>query len=412
MGGDKGKGKGKGEGKARDGDVVYRRPSKKDRDRLKALGLWPPPKGGKGKASGSKGKGPDPGSRTREPSPPNRGGDDQGATPEVAPRPLPGREASTSGESSSTLPTLLALQLRRPTKGPRPVRELRCRPCPHGLSSPGQRKAVQIRGAAVRPRARLTADTSPADPPRQGRRTQGVPFKQHRNGRPSGGDRGYDPPCPGSGKVRREGRAENPHRSHGWPTHRGGLGAAGRVSARRKPEKCLRGRATCQGSCVAGGGHGRAHQASHGWLAQVGDALFLEEFPRCAGLSLLGIGGSRATFLAPGDSALVWKLTSAEDEPNRMAGHGLELLLRTYLPGIFASRTRLVGDGLLDIRSWGTIRVEILEMERLQPMPPEPSPSQIIHMAFVILAFSSAGIMIRDFNKHNWGVRRFSNDGD
>ena len=56
MGGDKGKGKG--EGQARDGEVVYRRPSKKDRDRLKALGLWPPPKGGKGKASGSKGKGP------------------------------------------------------------------------------------------------------------------------------------------------------------------------------------------------------------------------------------------------------------------------------------------------------------------------------------------------------------------
>ena len=87
---------------------------------------------------------------------------------------------------------------------------------------------------------------------------------------------------------------------------------------------------------------------------------------------------------------------------------GLELLLGTYLPGIFASRTRLVGDGLLDIRSWGTIRVEILEMERLQPTPPEPSSSQIIHMAFVILAFSSAGIMTRDLNKHNWGVRRFS----
>ena len=65
----------------------------------------------------------------------------------------------------------------------------------------------------------------------------------------------------------------------------------------------------------------------------------------------------------------------------------------------------------MDIRSWGTIRVEILEMERLQPMPPEPSSSQIIHMAFVILAFSSAGIMTRDLNKHNWGVRRFSNDG-
>ena len=91
----------------------------------------------------------------------------------------------------------------------------------------------------------------------------------------------------------------------------------------------------------------------------MGDALFLDDFPRCAGLSLLGIGGSRATFLAPDDSALVWKLTSVEDEPNRRAGHGLELLLGTYLPGIFASRTRLVGDGLLDIRSWGTIRVEI-----------------------------------------------------
>ena len=52
MGGDKGKGKG--EGKARDNDVVYRRPSRKDRDRLKALGLWPPPKGGKGRLLGQK----------------------------------------------------------------------------------------------------------------------------------------------------------------------------------------------------------------------------------------------------------------------------------------------------------------------------------------------------------------------
>ena len=64
-----------------------------------------------------------------------------------------------------------------------------------------------------------------------------------------------------------------------------------------------------------------------------------------------------------------------------------------------------------DIRSWGTIRVEILEMERLRPMSPEPSSSQIIHMAFVILAFSSAGILTRDLNKHNWGIRRFSSDG-
>ena len=69
MGGDKGKGKG--EGKARDGDVVYRRPSKKDRDRLKALELWPPPKGGKGKAPA--------GSQPREPSPPNRQGTELGA---------------------------------------------------------------------------------------------------------------------------------------------------------------------------------------------------------------------------------------------------------------------------------------------------------------------------------------------
>ena len=44
-------------------------------------------------------------------------------------------------------------------------------------------------------------------------------------------------------------------------------------------------------------------------------------------------------------------------------------------------------------------------------MSPEPSSSQIIHMAFVILAFSSAGILTRDLNKHNWGIRKFSSDG-
>ena len=32
-------------------------------------------------------------------------------------------------------------------------------------------------------------------------------------------------------------------------------------------------------------------------------------------------------------------------------------------------------------------------------------------MAFIILAFSSAGILTRDLNKHNWGVRRYSADG-
>ena len=69
---------------------------------------------------------------------------------------------------------------------------------------------------------------------------------------------------PGNGKFRRQGRAENPHRGHGWPEHQGGFGAAGRDSTRRNPEgECLRGRATCQGTCVAGGGHGRAHQALH-----------------------------------------------------------------------------------------------------------------------------------------------------
>ena len=60
------------------------------------------------------------------------------------------------------------------------------------------------------------------------------------------------------------------------------------------------------------------------WLAQVGDALFLDEFPGRGSFSLLGIGGSRATFIAPGDSALVWKLTSVEDEPNQKTGHGLD----------------------------------------------------------------------------------------
>ena len=67
--------------------------------------------------------------------------------------------------------------------------------------------------------------------------------------------------------------------------------------------------------------------------------------------------------------------------------------------------------GNLDPREQATIRVEILEMERLRSMSSEPSSSQIIHMAFVILAFSSAGILTRDLNKHNWGIRRFSSDG-
>ena len=75
---------------------------------------------------------------------------------------------------------------------------------------------------------------------------------------------------------------------------------------------------------------------------------------------------------------------------------GPDLLLMIHLPGIFAARTRMVGDGRLAIRKWG-IRVNILELERLQPMGPEPSSSQILHMAFIILV-----------NKHNCGVRRYS----
>ena len=63
MGGDKGKGKG--EGKARDGDVVYRRPSIKDRDRLKTLRLWPPPK--RGQRKGSAGLGALPGREAQAP---------------------------------------------------------------------------------------------------------------------------------------------------------------------------------------------------------------------------------------------------------------------------------------------------------------------------------------------------------
>ena len=154
--------------------MVYRRPSRKDRDRLKALGLWPPPKGGKGKASGSKGKGPDPGSQPREPSPPNRRGDDQGAAPEVAPRPLPGREASTSGESSSTSVDPPGPAAAVPNQGPKVSPRAPVPALPQGLSFPN--KAVQERGAAVRafevpPE---DADTSPAYPSRQGDRAKGV----------------------------------------------------------------------------------------------------------------------------------------------------------------------------------------------------------------------------------------------
>ncbi|CAE7261408.1 unnamed protein product [Symbiodinium sp. CCMP2592] len=126
------------------------------------------------------------------------------------------------------------------------------------------------------------------------------------------------------------------------------------------------------------------------WLSQIGNELFLDEYPGCPGLSLLGIRGSRA---APGETTLVWKLTSDEGEPNKRAGHGLELTLGMHLPGIFAARTRLVG---------------ALEMEKLQPMHAEPSAQRILHMAFVIVAFSAAGVLTRDLNKHNWGVRSLS----
>ena len=54
---------------------------------------------------------------------------------------------------------------------------------------------------------------------------------------------------------------------------------------------------------------------------QRGDELFLDEYPGCQGLPLLGIGGSRATYQAPGASDLVWKLTTPEE--NRARGQGM-----------------------------------------------------------------------------------------
>ena len=120
--------------------------------------------------------------------------------------------------------------------------------------------------------------------------------------------------------------------------------------------------------------------------------------------------GVKGNLPSPGSPDLVWKLTSAEGDPSRRAGHGLELLLGIHLPGIFAARTRMVGDGVLTVRQWGDIKVSILEAERLLPMPEVPKPVEILHMAFVIVAFSAAGILTRDLNRHNWGRRQFSSN--
>ena len=70
----------------------------------------------------------------------------------------------------------------------------------------------------------------------------------------------------------------------------------------------------------------------------------------------------------------------------------------------------MVGDGVLAIHKWGDVRVNILELERLLPVDPVPTSVQILHMAFVIVAFSAAGILTRDLNKHNWGRRQFSSN--
>ena len=51
--------------------------------------------------------------------------------------------------------------------------------------------------------------------------------------------------------------------------------------------------------------------------------------------------------------------------------------------------------------------MSILELERLLPMDPTPTSAQILHMVFVIVAFSAAGIMTKDVNKHNWGSASF-----
>ena len=57
---------------------------------------------------------------------------------------------------------------------------------------------------------------------------------------------------------------------------------------------------------------------------------------------------------------------------------------------------------------WGDIRVSILEAEWLLPMPEVPKVVEILHMEFVIVAFSAAGISTR--NRRNWGRRQFSSN--
>ncbi|CAE7227892.1 unnamed protein product [Symbiodinium sp. CCMP2456] len=144
------------------------------------------------------------------------------------------------------------------------------------------------------------------------------------------------------------------------------------------------------------------------WLSQVGEVFHLKGY--LGDFRLLGVGGSRAVMEAPGDPSLCWKITASDLPPTRRSGHGPELALGQAVPGIFGSRTRMVGPAVLQIGSWGSLGTLILEMEKVAPMYREPSSCRILHMAAVLLGISCAGITCRDVNRHNWGIRKTSED--
>ena len=149
----------------------------------------------------------------------------------------------------------------------------------------------------------------------------------------------------------------------------------------------------------------RSNNREH-WLAHVGNAMQVESFK--ISFSLLKKGGSRAVFEALGDPGLCWKVTATDLGPTRRSGHGIELELGKAVPGIFGARTREVGQAELQIGTWGSVPISILEMERLEAMHEQLSEHLILHMAMVMLSFSCSGFAIRDVNKHNWGIRKSS----
>ena len=122
------------------------------------------------------------------------------------------------------------------------------------------------------------------------------------------------------------------------------------------------------------------------WLSNLGPTLWLDDFPSFKGSSLLGVGGTRAVYISPTSDTLAWKIALKADPSH----HGLEEALGHKLPGLCASRARLVGKGQLTIQDFKTLDVEVLEVERLELLP-DPKESTVTVLADVYMGVQGLG---------------------